>query len=210
MAPDMDDIYRKIPPGKIPWNIQSPPDILVNLVESGTIAPCSTIDLGCGAGNHAVYLAARGFRVTGVDLSPAAIEMARKNAEKRGVLCTFIVADVLNDLGGVGGPFHFAYDWELLHHIFPPDRDRYVRNVSNLLVSGGRYLSVCFHENDPYFGGSGKYRRTPIGTTLYFSSEKELFDLFSPHFSIIESKVRTIPGTSGTHEVNCFLLQKVS
>ncbi|OPY42096.1 MAG: Ubiquinone biosynthesis O-methyltransferase [Methanoregulaceae archaeon PtaU1.Bin066] len=157
-----------------------------------------------------MYLAGRGFRVTGVDMSPAAIEMARKNAEKRGVLCTFIVADVLDDLGGVGGPFQFAYDWELLHHIFPPDRDRYVRNVSNLLVSGGMYLSVSFHEDDPHFGGSGKYRRTPIGTTLYFSSGEELFDLFSPHFTIIESKVRTIPGTSGTHEANCFLMVKVS
>ena len=38
---------------------------------------------------------------------------------KRGVTCTFLVVDVLGDLKGVIETLDFAYDWELLHHIFP-------------------------------------------------------------------------------------------
>ncbi|MCU0633087.1 MAG: class I SAM-dependent methyltransferase [Methanolinea sp.] len=204
----MDDIYLKIPPERIPWNIESPPDVLVELVESGTIAPCKAVDLGCGSGNYAVYLAGRGFQVTGVDLSPHAIEMARENAMEKGVQCTFLVADVLGDLSGTEGPFFFAYDWELLHHIFPQDRERYMENVERLLAPGSMYLSVCFHEDDPQFGGVGKYRKTPIGTTLYFSSLLELRDLFSPRFSIVDARTIRIPGKSGYHVANYFFMKK--
>ena len=93
----------------------------------------------------------------------------------------------------------FAYDWELLHHIFPPDRDRYVANVARLLKPGGRYLSVCFSENDRGFGGSGKYRETSLGTVLYFSSEKELEDLFSGLFTILELKTVEVQGRFDRH-----------
>jgi SAM-dependent methyltransferase len=195
----MEDIYQNIPPDRIPWNIGEPPDALVRLVESGQLLPCRTIDFGCGAGNYAVWLARQGFEVTGIDISPSAIELARKNAQNQGVACTFIVADVLGDLSKIKGPFDFAFDWELLHHIYPEDRPRYVANVSRLLRPGGKYLSVCFHEDDPQFGGSGKYRTTAIGTVLYFSSEEELRDLFSPYFHILDLAAITVTGKWGDH-----------
>ena len=169
--PDMDGIYRNLQPENIPWNIESPPEVLVRLVESGSIRPGKTLDLGCGAGNYAIYLAGRGFDVTGVDISPTAIRIATENARKKGVRCRFIVADLLGDMHEVPETFDFAYDWELLHHIYPEDRERYIRNVHSVLKPGGLYLSVSFSEEDPQFGGRGKYRSTRIGTTLYFSSE---------------------------------------
>jgi len=49
----MDSIYKSIPLEEIPWNIETPPDALVELVDSGKVTPCKTIDLGCGAGNYA-------------------------------------------------------------------------------------------------------------------------------------------------------------
>lgn len=83
--------------------------------------PCKTIDLGCGAGNYAIYFAVIGFDVTGIDISPSAIKIAKQNAEKKRVKCNFLVRDVLGDLE-VKETFYFAYDWELLHHIFPVRR----------------------------------------------------------------------------------------
>jgi len=53
----MDKTYRKIPLDEIPWNFETPPDVLVELVDSGKVKPCKIIDLGCGAGNSAIYLA---------------------------------------------------------------------------------------------------------------------------------------------------------
>ena len=54
---EMDKIYRNMPLEEIPWNIETPPDALVELIESGKVKPCKTIDFGCGAGNYAIYLA---------------------------------------------------------------------------------------------------------------------------------------------------------
>lgn len=208
MAVEMEDIYRKMPLDKIPWNIETPPDLLVQLVEHKEVVPCRAIEFGCGAGNYAIWLAQQGFEVTGIDISPTAIGLARKNAMEQGVECTFIVADVLGDLADVKGPFDFALDWELLHHIYPDDRPRYVANVARLTKPGGRYLSVCFHEDDPEFGGSGKYRTTRIGTVLYFSSEVELRDLFSPYFTILELRAVTIRGKWGDHVANCAFMER--
>ncbi len=205
---EMDKIYRNMPLEEIPWNIETPPDALVELVNSGKVKPCKTIDLGCGAGNYAVYLAGIGFDVTGIDISPAAIKIARENAKKKGVKCNFLAADVLGDLDEVRETFDFAYDWELLHHIFPDKRKKYLKNVYKILNPGGKYLSVCFSEKDPQFGGSGKYRETPLGTILYFSSEDELRDLFDPYFNIIDLRTIEISGKFAPHIANYTFMEK--
>ena len=171
---EMERIYTEIPPADIPWNIQSPPQELVSLVETGQIRPCKAIDIGCGAGNYAIYLASQGFDVTGVDVSSAAVALARENAKKKGVKCDFLVVDVLDGLDEFTGAFQFAYDWSLLHHVFPENRERYIQTVRRVLASGGKYFSACFSDRDAAFGGSGKVRGTPLGTVLYFSSEEEL------------------------------------
>lgn len=59
----IDKIYQNMHPAEIPWNIETPPKALVELVESGKVKPCKTIDLGCGTGNYAIYLANKGFNV---------------------------------------------------------------------------------------------------------------------------------------------------
>lgn len=205
---DIDRIYREVPPGKIPWNSESPPGAIVMLVMSGNVRPCKTVDLGCGAGNYALYLAGRGFTVTGIDSSPTAIQIAQANARKQGASCRFIVANLLGNMREVPDMFDFAYDWEVLHHIFPEDRETYVKNVHKILNPGATYLSVCFSEADPQFGGKGKFRTTPVGTTLYFSSEPELRDLFSMHFEIRELKTIEISGKYGSHYAVYTLMKK--
>ena len=197
----MDGIYGTMAPEAIPWNKEHPPATLVELVDSGVIAPCDAIDLGCGAGNYAVWLAARGFNVTGVDLSMNAIGMAARLAESRGQSCRFVQADLTAAVpDDCAGAFDFAYDWEVLHHVFPEYRARYAANVHRLLRPGGRYLSVCFSEADaPAFGGEGKWCRTPLGTLLYLSSQAEIAALFDPLFRIDELRTVELAGTHGTH-----------
>ncbi len=184
------------------------PKALVELVESEKVKSCKTIDLGCGVGNYAIYLASIGFDVTGVDISPMAIKIAKENAKKRGVKCDFFVANVLGDLDEVKEIFDFAYDWELLHHIFPEKRKKYIENVYGILNPRGKYLSICFSEKDPQFGGSGKGRETRLGTILYFSSEDELRDLFDPYFNIKELKTIELMGKSAPHLANYAFMEK--
>ncbi len=196
---EMEEIYGNKPPEKIPWNIATPADALVELIESEKVKPCKTIEFGCGLGNYAFYLAGQGFDVTGVDISPSAVAKAKGNALKQGVASRFLAADVLGDLEVVQETFDFAYDWEMLHHIFPENRKKYVENVHRILNPKGKYLSVCFSEKDPQFGGSGKYRETQLGTVLYFSSEDELKELFDSYFKIDELKTIEISGKTAPH-----------
>jgi SAM-dependent methyltransferase len=206
---DVDKIYQTLPLNNIPWNSETPPDALVELVQKGMVRSCKTIDLGCGVGNYAIYLSGLGLDVTGVDSSPTAIKIAGKHVQEKGARCRFIVADLLGDLHEVTDTFDFAYDWEFLHHIFPEDRETYIRNVHKITNPGATYFSVCFSEEDPQFGGSGKYRKTRIGTTLYFSSESELRDLVSPYFTIRELKTIVVRAKFGPH-VAIYLLAERS
>jgi cyclopropane fatty-acyl-phospholipid synthase-like methyltransferase len=196
---DIDKIYRTTPLAKIPWNYEAPPAALMALIGKGLIHPCKAVDLGCGAGNYAIFLADLGFDMTGLDSSPTAMRIAKVQAKRQGVRCRFLVADLLGDLHEIREVFEFAFDWELLHHIFPEDRGAYIHNVSKLLHPGALYMSVSFSEKDPQFGGTGKYRSTGIGTNLYFSSEDEIRSLLTPYFTIRDLKTIRIPGKSGHH-----------
>jgi len=199
MLIDMDEIYRKISPDQIPWNTDEPPGALVELLDKGSIQPCKAVEFGCGLGNSALYLSSKGFNVTAVDISPTAIGIARENARKKDLQCNFIAADVLGDLKEIEGTFDFGYDWELLHHIFPEERKKYVDNIFRMLNPGGSYLSLCFSEKDPQFGGTGKFRETRLGTVLYFSSENEIRALFDPYFRIEELKLISVTGRFASH-----------
>ena len=204
----MERIYGEIPPENIPWNLSAPPALLTGAVETGQIKPCRTLDLGCGVGNYAVWLALQGFDVTGIDFSRHAINHAIDLAARKGVSCRFVVADLLGDLKEFHAGFELAYDWEVLHHIFPEDRECYLLNVHNVLRPHGKYFSLCFSEKDSEFGGKGKIRGTPLGTTLYFSSEEELKQLFEPLFYILELNTVEIPGKYKPHLANAAWLER--
>ncbi len=74
---------------KAPWDI-GPRAEPIDLVESGQLQPCKVIDLGSGTASNCIFLAQRGFNVTGVDFAAAAIELGRKRAAEAGVQVVFI------------------------------------------------------------------------------------------------------------------------
>ena len=204
----IDDLYKNTPLEEIPWNMETPPELLVELVDSGKVHPCKAVDLGCGAGNYAIYLAGRGFEVTGIDFSPTAIRIAKENAEKKGVKCNFFVADVIDGLDKANQTWDFAYDWGLLHHIFPERRQKYLENVRRILNPKGKFLSLCFSEKDTSFEGSAKYRETPLGSVLYFSSEDELRQLLEVHFVIVDLRTVKINSKFQSHIFNYVFAEK--
>ncbi len=202
----MDQIYSERDLGDIPWFDETVPQPLKLLMDSGEITPCRAVDLGCGAGQHTRNLAHAGFDITGIDLSPQAIHLAEAEAKRQNLSIQFVALDLTKP---VQNPecFDFALGWEVLHHIFPEDRMIYLSNVFQMLNKGGRYLSVSFSEEDPYFG-SGKFRETPLGTFLYFSSLKELTDLFGSLFHILNADVIDVPGKRGHHRANLIFCEK--
>lgn len=196
----MDDIYKSIPLEKIPWNMETPPEILLNFVKKQLKKSSIIIELGCGAGNYVIHLAKEGYDVTGVDISQNAIEIAIHSAKDKAVQCQFFNANVLEDLSQISEKYDLVYDWELLHHIFPEDREKYYKNIKRVLKTGGLYFSVFFSEESPQFGGKGKYRKTPLDTVLYFSSESEIKKLAESFFKIVELKSIEIQGKYAPHK----------
>lgn len=128
-----------------PWDIGGPRPELVQLVESNEIPPCKAIDLGCGEGENAIYLAQQGFEVTGVDISPRAIRKARRRAQENEVSATFLVGDVTN-LTRVEGPFDLVVDNGCLHSLMFNDvaRVAYVQTVLRLSRPGTSFFLRCF------------------------------------------------------------------
>ena len=62
----IDQIYKNMSLDEIPWNLETPPAILVELVDSGKVQPCRAIDLGCGAGGYFVIPAAQKVGENGI------------------------------------------------------------------------------------------------------------------------------------------------
>ena len=192
------------------WTRPEPPEEIIELVENGNIKPCKAIDIGCGEGYYSIYLASKGFQVTGIDISEKAIQYAKENAAKKGVNVKFIARDIA-DLGNLKEKFDFVLEWGIMHIIMPPKRKEYVEKISNILNDGGKYLSTCFNEQSPESGGAGKKQRIGArsGNKLYYSSQDELKELFKPYFRIIETKIIQMRGGKGqSHISNYFFMEK--
>ena len=130
-----DWLYRH---NRAPWDIGLRRE-LVEAVESGRIRPCRAIDLGCGTASNAIFLAQRGFDVTGTDYSPAAIVLCRQRGAAAGVSVDWIEDDLTN-LQHVAGPFDLLVDWGVYDDLSPADRRAYRRNVLPLTQAGSQFL----------------------------------------------------------------------
>ena len=78
------------------WDVGRPSSHLVEAVEDGTFKPGRAIVFGCGSGTNAIYLASKGFQVTGVDVAPSALAVAAKKAGEAGVEVEWMLADVVS------------------------------------------------------------------------------------------------------------------
>jgi SAM-dependent methyltransferase len=141
---DFDLAYRE---GTPPWDIGRPQGEVVRLADAGDIVG-DVLDVGCGTGENALLLAARGHRAVGVDSSPAAIERARAKAAARGLAVPFLVADAL-DLAPLRRRFETALDCGLFHALAPEQRRPYVHSLCEVLAPGGTLHLLCFSEEEP-------------------------------------------------------------
>ncbi|WP_024796000.1 class I SAM-dependent methyltransferase [Tomitella biformata] len=115
------------------------------------LAPGRALDMGCGTGDHAIALAARGWRVIGVDYVARAVLRARKKARAAGLQMRFVVGDVVElcevfeDNGvGMGEPFGLVLDFGCFHGLNDPERRAYARELSCLVEPGSRLLMLAF------------------------------------------------------------------
>ena len=129
-------------PDAIPWDIRQAQPRLMELEALGAISG-QVLDAGCGLGDNAIYLAGRGYPVTGFDSSPTAIEQARNRASDAGVQVRFDVADA-TELTGFERRFDTVVDSALYHCLNDDDRRAYAAAVHRATRPGARWFIYCF------------------------------------------------------------------
>ena len=135
-----DDRYRS---GDIPWDTGIIPPEVVELVASGVLAPGWALDLGCGSGLSSRYLAARGYRVVGVDLAHSALARARRAADANALSAYFCRGDVSN-LRFLAIQATCALDIGCFHAVAPDRQAAYVASLAAHLLPGAYYLLYAF------------------------------------------------------------------
>ncbi len=153
-----------------PWDTGRPHERFVRIADR-VVSP--VLDAGCGTGEVALSLAARGREVTGIDFVEEAIRRASAKAAERGLAVELLVKDALA-LDRWGRQFATVIDSGLFHVFSDDDRRRYVEGLRTALVPGGRLFLACFSDEEP---GTEGPRRV---------SRQELYAAFADGF-VIES-----------------------
>lgn len=109
-------------------------DYLDKRVDYAGYAQCEVLEIGCGLGNDLSRFARGGAQCTGIDISPAAVELARANFEQRGLKGDF---EVMNgeDMSFAENQFDVVYCHTVLQ--FTPDPMRVINEIHRVLKPGG-------------------------------------------------------------------------
>ena len=156
------------------WDTGHASTELKRMVEADRLEPCRTVEIGCGTGSDAIYLASRGFDVTAIDIAPTALAIAERRAEAAGVRVTWLLADVLNPPPLEA--FEFAYDRGCYHEVRQHDPRAYVAAVKKLTRGRSKILILAGNANkDTYWRFEGPPR----------VSEQDIRDDFATGFRLL-------------------------
>jgi SAM-dependent methyltransferase len=132
-----------------PFFVPFPDECLVQWLDAGELRPGRVLDIGCGNGRNAIFLAQRGFTVDAVDYSESALAWANEQATSAGAEVAFRCRSIF-ELDATEA-YDLVYDAGCFHHIAPHRRHAYIRLVTAGLKPGGAFGLVCFAPE----GGSG-------------------------------------------------------
>ncbi len=155
--------------------------------ESAALPTGSALDVGCGTGDCAIYLAQHGWNVTAVDYVPKPLEKARAKARAAGVSVDFSRADVTQlSQSGIGTGFHLIVDNGCIHNMSGSDREAYVREVSAVAAPDARLSIVAFPPGGrfgvPGIDHAEIERRFASGWTLLSTGDERQLDDKTPTY----------------------------
>ena len=135
-----------------------------------SLAGRRALDVGCGGGLLAEGMARRGARVTGIDLSPGALEVARLHALEGGVAVEYRQVAVEDLATAERGAFDLVTCLEMLEHV--PDPSRVLQDLAQLVRPGGDVVCSTINRNAKSFalaivGAEYLLRLLPTGTHQY-------------------------------------------
>lgn len=134
-----DELRARYLSGDVPWDSPLPPPEVIAFAASSP--PGRALDLGCGYGRTAIYLAEREWDVDGVDFVAEALDVARRRAQAKGVAVQFHLA-AIPELRFLAPPYDLAVDVGCGHALESPGLANYHQELKRLLRPGALFL--CF------------------------------------------------------------------
>ncbi|MEO1063064.1 MAG: class I SAM-dependent methyltransferase [Actinomycetota bacterium] len=191
-AADWDERYRS---GR-QWSVE-PNRFLVEQLVDRPLPAGRALDLGCGEGRNALWLAEQGWEVTGVDLSSVAIERGRQVAASASIDLDLHVGDVLAVEGELADARGDGWDLVLVSyvHLPPADRLRLLSLARWALADGGTFLLIGHDLRNLRDGWGG-----PSDPEVLWSPKEVAADFAPSSFAIesagvVERPVETEHGT---------------
>ena len=143
---EFEERYRN---GDLPWDSGGHDSNLKEVIYDYSIKPCPVLELGAGTCSDAIWLAKQGFKVTAIDVSPTAVEIAKKKVSEAGVDIDVICADVLEDKLP-GSLFTLIFDRGCFHSLEPTeDKSQLVRIIYDYLEHDGYWFSIIGSTDGP-------------------------------------------------------------
>lgn len=163
--------------GLTPWVHDSIDPNFVEAISSIKVETGKALDLGCGLGVEAIWLAQNDFEVTAIDISEIAIEAAKSNAIKEKAKVEFVCGDFLNDFNR-SEQYQLAIDRGFFH-TFHTDEEREVvaKRVSEQLAKNGIWITLAGNADEP---------RKEMGPPILKLSE--IVYATEPYFMVREAK----------------------
>lgn len=191
----------------LPWEVNYIPQEILIWPQYISSADARILDIGCGRGIHTLTLAKSGFSVTGIDISKAAINTAKRIAKESGLgNAVFKVANIISYRPR--RLFDFCFDYSVFHHIPEEVRNNYLISVYHALKAEALYGLVCYAENDEEALGQ-RVRIGKFGNIIYHPTRDEIITLFSKWFELVSYNETTL-GRNKHHPAHHFVFRKVS
>lgn len=155
------------------------------------------LDIGCGEGADAIWLARAGWRTTGVDISPTAIGRAQEAAREAGTgaeQLRLIAADLADPAvdADLGGPFDLVTA-SFFHSTIALPRTEILRRAAALLAPGGRLLVISHAAPPPWARGDFARHREDL---LDPDAEVAALDLPDAEFAVERAELRRRAATA--------------
>ncbi|ANE45221.1 methyltransferase [Paenibacillus swuensis] len=166
------------------FRVAGPDENLVEYFSNG-LMPGRVLEMGCGPGRNAIYMAQQGCKVDAIDLSENAIQWAKERSREAAIEIDFHCESVF-DFSFNPNSYDFIYDCGLLHHLAPHRRLTYLEFLKKALKPHGHFGLVCFNTA----GGKDTsdweiYRSGSLKGGIGYTEER-LRDIFADDFEFVD------------------------